>query len=290
MTLLGWPVGHSLSPAMHNAAFEAEGLNCCYLASGVKPDLLAQAIQGLRALPFVGANVTIPHKETMIPLLDEMAESAFLAGAVNVIAKVGGRLIGHNTDGPGFIASLAAAGFEAGGKRVLVLGAGGGARGVATYLALNGAAEVTILNRTPERSAALAGAIRGVLGNVPSGRVGRAGDASSAVRAQPFGRASEILVRADLVVNCTSVGMYPDVEAVPPLDLAAARPGCLVVDTIYNPRPTRFLREAASRGLRTLDGLGMLVEQAALSWEIWFGHRGPAPVMMEAALSELERQ
>lgn len=261
--LIGSPVAHSLSPALHNAAFAAAGLDWVYVAFDVAPGQARRALDAMRVLGLGGLSVTMPHKQDVHAAVDEVAPGADALRSVNTVVRgPAGRLVGHSTDGDGFIASLHAdAGFDPAGARVVVLGAGGAARAVVEAVARHGAAEVVVLNRTPERgaeAAALAGA-----------RV-RTGTPQS-------------IGEADLVVNATSVGMgEPADTGAVPCDPELLRPGQLVVDLVYHPIETAFLAAARARGARVLDGLGMLVHQAVLQQELWTGHR-PDPVVMRTA-------
>jgi len=281
LAVLGDPVAHSLSPAMHNAAFASHGLDAVYLALRVEASQLAATLQGARAMGFRGVNLTVPHKEAALPLLDEVEDRAARVGAVNTVAfGEDGRAVGYNTDGPGFLWSLQElAGFSPAGCRALVAGAGGAARAVVAALAEAGAERVDVVNRTHSRAEAMLDALA------------RAGFSHRGEALEPA-TSDEALHHADLVVNCTTQGLWPDVDRMPPLVPAMMKPGALVVDTIYNPRPTRWLVEAARRGCRTLDGLGMLAGQAALAWEAWFGQAGPALEMLataDRALAERNR-
>lgn len=281
--LLGDPVAHSRSPAIHNAAFRAQGLNAVYLAARVRPADVAEAVAGLRALRLMGANVTIPHKQAVVPHLDAVTERAEAVGAVNTLvpeAAEGGklRLVGDNTDVAGFLEPLYARGLieTLGGAEVLVFGAGGAARAV-TYAALTALApaRLTLAARTPPKAEALArdlGAYddTGALAVVPM----EAGDA--ALRAA--------LGRARLVVNATPLGMHPHEDGTPWPDVASAvlGPDRVVYDLVYAPRPTRLLREAAAAGATTLDGLAMLVGQAAAAYAQWTDRAMPTAVVYGA--------
>jgi len=262
---------------MHNAAFVAQGMYAMYGAFDVPPEQLAQAVAGIRTLGLLGVNVTIPYKEAVMAYLDEVAPTARQVGAVNTIVNRGGRLIGYNTDGWGFLISLEERGVRVAGRHVVLLGAGGAARAVALHLAMAGAAKITIINRTRARAefllADLARAHQPVVAAVAD------------VGSQ---EAREALSEAGLVVNCTPVGMAPDVDHTPLDDVSLLPPGAVVYDTIYRPLETRLLREARERGLLTINGLSMLVHQGACSWEYWFGRRGPVEVMRAAALAALE--
>lgn len=276
--VIGYPVGHSLSPVMHNAAFRDQNMNFYYGAFAVEPGQLAAALEGVRALGFLGLNVTIPHKEAVIPLLDEVAPTARQVGAVNTIVNRGGRLIGYNTDGWGFLSSLEEAGVNPKGLNAVILGAGGAARAIAVHLARAGAAQITISNRTPERAAAVAAEVRKA---VPEVRI-QAIEARSSLEAIA-------LSEARLVVNCTPLGMQGDhVGESAVADIGLLPSDAVVYDTVYRPAETRLLREARERGLLTVGGLGMLVHQGACSWEYWFGRRGPVSVMYKAAAAALE--
>jgi shikimate dehydrogenase len=266
VALIGDPVAHSVSPAIQNAAFRELGLNFVYLAFRVPTVDLRDAIAGQRGLGLRGVNITIPHKTAVLPLLDEIDEQAKLIGAVNCIVNDSGRLTGHNTDAPGFLSALRRGGFEPKGEKAVVLGAGGAARAVVFALRAAGAA-VTIVNRTPAAAIALA--------------------AAANVDALPLTNLNQALAGASLVVNGTSVGMSPE-EDTTPLPASLLRPGMLVFDTVYRPRPTRLLKEAASAGCAVIDGLEMLVEQGALAFVLWTGAAAPRPVMRQAAEAALQ--
>jgi len=275
--LLGHPVGHSVSPAMHNAAFRSQQMSAVYGAFDVEPGQLRAAIDGVRALGFLGLNVTIPHKEAVMEFLDEVAPTARQVGAVNTIVNRGGRLMGYNTDGWGFISSLEEHRIRVAGVNAVILGAGGAARAVALHLALAGVRRLTISNRTPQRAEALA---QDVQPAAPHVKV----DAVEAL--SPEERVA--LMDAGLVVNCTPLGMHPNEAASPVQEINLLPQGAVVYDTVYRPLETRLLREARIRGLHTVSGLSMLVHQGACAWEYWFGRRGPTSVMQTAALAALE--
>lgn len=261
--VIGAPVRHSRSPALVNAAFSASGLDWVYVALEVAPGEGAAAVAAMRALGLGGLSVTMPHKHDVIAGLDRVTPDAAALDAVNCIAWDGDQLVGHNTDGAGLVASLRSDhGVDPAGLRCAVIGAGGAARSVVRSLADAGAAEVAVINRTAARAAdaaALAGAV---------GRVGVADDVRE----------------ADLVVNATSVGMGSDPadDGAIPLDPALLRAGQVVVDLVYLPVETPLLRHAARVGARPVDGIGMLVHQAALAIELWTG-RTPDLAAMQAA-------
>lgn len=263
--LIGWPVEHSLSPAMHNAAFEALGLNWRYVPLPVAPGQIEAAVRGLAALGFRGANVTVPHKRAVVPVLNIIGPSARELGAVNTLV-VGRRadgtptIGGYNTDDKGFVGALWQGRFEPedGGNSVVV-GAGGAARAVVFGLLWSGTGEIVVLNRTPERGRALVSDL--------GGRHGW----SSRLRALPL--TLEALVEsaraADLLVNATTVGMWPHVDGSIWPDGVPVPVHLAVFDLVYNPLETHLLRQARESGARTIDGLGMLVRQGALALDLW---------------------
>lgn len=270
VAVLGYPVRHSCSPEMHNAAFEALGLNWCYVALEVAPERIEAAFEGIRALGLKGVNVTIPHKEAALRLVDEAGEEARLAGAANTVLNQGGRLKGFNTDVEGFLLAAKEGGVALAGKRVLVLGAGGAARGIGVSLLRAGAESVVVTSRRRERAAALADTLNAL--------AGRAWAAASALEVREMAEAGPYQV----VVNVTPAGMWPNVGEMPPAPWEAVAEGAAVLDTIYNPRQTMLLETAAGKGFRTLTGLGMLLYQGALALEIWTGREAPLEVMRQA--------
>lgn len=272
--LLGDPVAHTVSPAMHNAALRALSLPGHYTARRVAPDDLPAALAALRRPLHLGANVTIPHKEAAANLVDTLTERAAAIGAVNTIVREGSALRGDNTDAHGLLAALEAAlGVVPYGMRILLLGAGGAARAAAVALLSGGPASLCIYNRDGARAAALAARLRESYG----GRVW-AGDAEAARR-----EASEV----DLIVNATSAGL--DGASVP-LDNVCPRPGAALYDMVYWPAPTPLMRALAAQGTTVAGGLSMLVFQAAASFAAWTGREAPVEVMREAALAELGRR
>jgi shikimate dehydrogenase len=266
--IIGWPVSHSLSPRMHNAAYAALGLDWAYVPLPVPPERLGDAVRGLVALGFAGSNVTVPHKQAVIPFLDELTPIARAIGAVNtIVVRPDGSLLGDSTDGAGFMADLRAqmansksqmANREWRIGNVLVIGAGGAARAVVYALAEAGA-EVAIANRTLQRAQELCQTISRALPN-----------AAGRFSAHPFPDAlAELAAEADLTINTTSLGLH---EGDPmPWDAAVSfHPGQVVYDLIYN-RPTELLALARSQGAAVLDGLGMLVHQGARAAALWTG-------------------
>ncbi len=277
--IIGYPIGHSVSPRFQQAGLDHLAVDHQYLPYEVPPDLVADFVASLRSDPARGINVTVPHKEAVMPFLDEIDEWAAEAGAVNTIVNRGGRLVGYNTDGYGFLRALReSAGLDPAGKRALILGAGGSARGVVQALLRAGVAELVIANRTLERAAALADLAANR--DVPARAVELNALATDGVPRE-----------TDLIVNCTSLGMHhgPDESASP---MAAARipPTALVYDLVYNPMLTPLLREAHSVGAPTLGGISMLVYQGAASFELWLERRAPVSVMMEAAMAAMRER
>ena len=273
--LIGDPVEGSVSPAMHNAAFKFLGLDCVYLALRVPRVGLADAISGVKALGFAGLNVTHPHKIAVVGMLDELDESAGSVGAVNTIKNDNGKLIGFNTDGEGAVRALERKVGKLKGKKVLLLGAGGAGRAIAFSL-VKADAELTVANRTASKAEELASSIKQKLG-VDIGLMG-------------LGRTelAHAIKSADVLINATSVGMRPDVGTLVTADMM--HEGLVVNDIVYEPLQTRLLREAARAGAKVVDGLGMLVHQGALAFEIWTGKKPPIEVMERAAKHELGRR
>jgi shikimate dehydrogenase len=272
--LIGWPVEHSLSPAMQNAAFAACGLDWRYELWPTPIETLAERVAGLRQAGVAGANVTVPHKTAVLPLLDKVQPGAAAVGAVNTIVHDGLALIGYNTDLAGFRQALAEAGGVAPGGRAVVLGAGGAARAACAALQQQGI-PVLVLARRMDAAHQLADDL-GAHGPIGGG---------------PLAAATLRLVLRDaaLLVNATSVGMWPTVDESPLPPGVALPPGLLVYDLVYRPRPTRLLAEAAAAGCRTLDGLGMLLHQGAAAFTLWTGQPAPLAVMraaLERAMSD----
>jgi len=275
--LIGWPVGHSKSPAMHNAAFEAAGIDGRYVLLPVPPNRVGEAVAGLRALGFRGANVTVPHKQAVIPFLDELTPEARAIGAVNtIIVAEDGTLTGANTDAPGFLLDLQELGApldELSDSAALVLGAGGSARAVAYALAAYGI-PTRILARRPGQAQSL---VASLAPHLPT---------AGLMTAHPWSQLPELAPTVRLIVNCTPVGMSPRIDTSPWPDEIPFRSGQLVYDLVYNPRQTRLMAQAQAAGARAWNGLGMLVHQGARAWELWTGQ--PAPVeIMRAAIDAL---
>jgi shikimate dehydrogenase len=271
--VIGSPITHSLSPLLHNAAFAALGLGSTWrsLAFEVAPGQAAEALEAMRRADISGLSVTMPHKADVVALVDECTEVAQRLNAVNCIVSTEGVLLGANTDGEGFVASLArGADFTPAGRRCVVIGAGGAARAVVLALADAGASRISVLNRTPQR-AATAAALAGRAGSVVL-------PGKSAL--------AEAVGSADLVVNATPFGMAgASPEGAAPWLVAPQllHEGQVAADLVYAPRPTPWLVEAAAAGARSVDGLGMLVHQAAAQLVLWTGEPAPVEAMWEAA-------
>lgn len=266
--LFGQPVDENPTQAMVEAGFEAAGLDWRYLTVEVAPTDLGRAVLGARAMGFRGFNCTIPHKVAVVEHLDRLGRSAALMGAVNCVVRRGDELVGENTDGAGFLEAVRRRRDPAG-ARVVLLGAGGAARAIAVELLLAGAGSLTIVNRSAERRRELGALLAGV-------------EARTETRLEELGDGFRVPADADLVVNATSIGLFPDVDAVVPLGLEDVPPGALVADVIPNPPETPFLRTAAEHGCETLDGLEMLVEQGKIGFELWTGVEPDAGAMRNA--------
>jgi len=274
--ILGYPLGHSLSPAIQQAAFDHLGIDARYEAWDVPPERLSEKVESLRSPDVLGANVTVPHKEAVMALLDSLDPWAHSVGAVNTIINRGGTLRGYNTDSDGFIQGLRDASFEASGARVLLVGAGGAARGVALALAELGVASVSIANRTLQRAERLAKELRGRIPDVKA-------------LSLEGGVLRQTALESDLIVNCTTLGMrYTPEEGVAVLTAESIPATAVAYDLVYNPLETPFLREARKAGARTVNGLTMLVHQGAASFALWMSREAPVEVMMEAASRALD--
>ncbi len=273
--LIGDPVAYTLSPVMHNTAFKKLGINGLYLAFRVPAGKLREAVEGMKALGFKGFNVTIPHKVEIIRFLDGLDRLAARIGAVNTVKNDGGRLIGYNTDGEGALRALEEAGVSPKGKNVVVLGAGGASRAICFTIAKL-ARKLVIANRTEDKALKLAERLRAELGvNVEVCRLLEE-------------ELAPMLAEAEILINATSVGMYPEVEN-SPVSSALLRRDLTVFDIVYKPLKTRLLREAELKGAKTVDGLAMLVHQAARAFEIWTGVTPPVEEMRKAALKEVRQ-
>ncbi len=263
--LFGYPVKHTVSPQMHNAAFNALGLPYVYLPFSIHPRDLRTAVSMLSVYGFIGINVTVPHKQTIMPYLDRITKAAKMIGAVNNVAVEGEKLTGHNTDGLGFLKSLKKdAGFNVRGKTMFLLGAGGAGHAVGVQAALQGVKKIFIVDTLSRRAKSLARRIPG----------------SQTVTLAPGAKMPAALAASDLIVNATPLGLSPKDPISIPADMLPR--GRLVYDLIYNPAQTKLLRAAKSKGCKTVNGLGMLLYQGAESFQIWTGKKPPVNIMRRA--------
>lgn len=275
--LLGNPLGHSLSPLMHNATLKYLGINALYLPFTVPGERIGDAVRAIPALNLRGVNVTIPFKEAVIPFLDELSPEAQACRAVNVIANQQGKLVGYNTDGQGFIAALQEA-KAAVPENVLILGAGGAARALVFALAKEGAKTFYLLDREENRARELARAL---------------GSFYQGVEARPLLMSEDtfqqISAQAGMIVNCTPVGMSPHDDVSPVESLNEVRPGTVLADVIYHPLSTRLLQMGAARGLVTINGVAMFVHQGALTLKLLLGVEPPLEFMGEVVYNQLKQ-
>lgn len=272
--LIGNPVGHSLSPAIHNAAFAATGQDFVYVASPVED--VANALAGMRALEnFRGMSITIPHKIEAMKYVDEISAADRAIGSINTVIHQDGKLIGLGTDGPGALKALVDAGVDLAGKKVLMLGCGGAARAIAFTLALRGAlAELIMLDINKALLEGLTADLRAGTTCPISGAALNAAEIAAA------------MARAEIVIQCTPIGMDPQVDAtLIPAELF--RPGQTVFDVVYNPLETKLLREAKAAGLQTISGVEMFINQAVLQFEQFTGVAAPYPVMRQVVMEKL---
>ncbi|MBI5958372.1 MAG: shikimate dehydrogenase [Chloroflexi bacterium] len=267
--VLGYPVDENPTGVMQEAAFAAAGLNWRYLNIEVKPEQLSEAMRGVRAFGMKGINLTIPHKVAVLDYLDELSPEAKIIGAVNTVRRDGERLIGENTDGKGFLRGVRVdAGVDPRGKKVTMIGAGGAARAIATELILAGVSDLLVVNRSPARGEKM----------VADMKTNTGGN----IRFEAWRDTYRIGNDVDIFVNATSIGLYPDVTAMPAVDLSAAKPTMLVCDAVFNPPETPLIKAAKARKLPVLDGLSMLVYQGTIGFEMWTGHPAPEQVMKDA--------
>jgi shikimate dehydrogenase len=270
-TILGYPLKHSLSPVFQQAAFDHCGLEVRYEAWEVPPEGLAGTVSRLKSTKVLGANVTVPHKVAVMPLLDSVEDTALGIGAVNTVMNWEGELVGHNTDVAGFLRGLREeGGFDPKGKNALLLGAGGAARAVAFGLLQAGASRLVIVNRGAERAQQLAQEL-----------VNRFGDR---VEAHPWGEKADSMKWCQLAVNATTLGMlHSPAEAETPIAAGDIPEGALIYDLVYNPLETPLLREARRAGAGVVGGLTMLIYQGAAAFEMWTGRPAPVDIMFQTA-------
>ena len=272
--LFGWPVEHSFSPAMHNAAFEHLKLDYCYVTFPVRPDMLGDAVKGVRALTLGGINVTVPHKENVIQFLDEVSEEATFIGAVNTVRNDNGRLTGYNTDGRGFMQSLSEAGIDISGRKVIIVGAGGASRAIGYYICKQ-ASELYLYDVDLKKADTL-------IQHLKSQAVGCQ---VLTAESQQI-RSAEFFSTLDVVINATPLGLKPEDPL--PVDISLLKSSHTVCDLIYKETP--LLREASGTGCKTLNGLGMLLWQGVFAFEIWTGKRPPVEIMKNALLNAGEKE
>ena len=266
------PAAENPTVAMIEAAYRHHGLDWRYINVEVAPDDLADAVRGARAMGWRGFNCSIPHKVAVIDHLDGLGKSAEIIGAVNTIVRDGDRLIGENTDGRGFVAALKSV-VDPADKSVVLFGAGGAARAVAVEMALAGAARITVVNRSAGRGQAVV--------DLLNDRTNARGSYA------PWEGTFSVPSGSDIVIHATSVGLYPDVDAMPDIDTDSLTPDMVVADGIHNPPLTRLLQAAKDRGCKTVDGLGMLVQQGVIGVKYWTGV-DVDPQVMRKALLDLE--
>jgi shikimate dehydrogenase len=273
--VFGDPIDDNPTIAVEEAAFKAKGLDYRYITFLVRPEDLGVAVESLRALNMRGINITAPHKVEVVQYLDDLSQAAEIIGAVNTIVRDGDRLRGENTDGKGFLKSVADAGIAVAGKRVVIFGAGGAARAIAVELALAGAGHISVINRSAERGRSLAEVI----------------NAKTACKADyaAWNDAYRVPADTDILINGTTLGMYPNDGAKPNIDYGTLRADMAVCDVVAMPPDTLFLREAKRAGATTIDGLGMLVNQGAINFTLWTGEEAPVDVMTRALLAEYGR-
>lgn len=277
VAIIGYPIGHSVSPAMHNAAFQSLDLPFEYQAVEVKPKDLAKKLKEFRGKNFAGFNVTVPHKENVLPLLDEVTELAKIIGAVNTVVVQDGKLVGYNTDGAGFIDSLIEdAGIRPKEKSVVVLGAGGASRAISIMLAESRAKSIVITDIQEEKALALTKYIDSYFAT-PCSYV--------KMNSQELQKA---ITKADILVNTTPVGMKPKDDASPLEKNTKLASTLIVYDLIYNPSETQLMKQAKAAGAKTCSGLGMLVRQGASAFTLWTGEEAPVELMRQIAEDALK--
>jgi len=272
--LLGYPVKQSLSALMHNTAFGHLNLDYIYIPFDIEQKDLQTTVAGLKTLNFTGFNITMPHKQEIIQYLDEISKEAKLIGAVNTVVKEKGRLIGYNTDGKGYIASLKEEKIPVKNQKVVMVGSGGAAKSIAIQLAMEGVEEILLLNRTIKPAEEIADTI---IENI----------SGCHVKAREFNQSNlqKVLEKANILINCTPLGMYSMKDSSIVEDERILRKDLVVSDLVYNPEETKLLRQGKNRGCKTINGLGMLIWQGALAFKVWTGEDMPVDVVREKMLS-----
>lgn len=264
--IFGYPIEHTLSPLMHNAAFDALGLDMCYLAFKVTPADLPHAVKAIQSFNMLGVNITVPHKENVIPMLDKVDKEASFIGAVNTIVNSEGLLTGYNTDGRGFISSLSEEGILVEGKDIFVIGAGGGSRAISYYLSEQ-ASKLTLYDIDKTKVEKLVLDLSKIRNNV-----------SVLDDIRNIGK-------PHIIINATPLGLKPDDPL--PLNPDFITPDMVICDLVY--KNTKFLKEAGNKGARTLDGSGMLLWQGVLAFELWTGVKPPVEIMRQELLSGINK-
>ena len=273
--VFGDPVDDNPTGVVEEAAFAAKNLNYRYLTIKVLPEDLGKAMDSVKIFGMKGINLTMPHKIKVLPYLDELSPAAEIIGAVNTVIQKEGKLFGENTDGKGFVTALKNSGETLDKKNVTILGAGGAARAIAVECALNGAAHINIINRSIEKGEELASLIQM--------------KTDSSAKYLNWKNNMEIPSDTDILINATSIGGFsPNVTDKPDIDYTSITPEMCVCDVIFNPAETIFLKSAAENGAKTITGLGMLVQQAALNFTLWTGVEAPVDVMEDALKKEFE--
>ena len=268
----GDPIDENPTGVMEEAAFAAKGLDFRYLTIKVNKGDLKAAMEGMRAMNFRGINLTIPHKVEVLKYLDELSEAAEIIGAVNMVVNCNGKLWGENTDGKGYLTSLKNAGISPEGKNITILGAGGAARAISVECALAGAKKITIANIEKEQGEVLVDLLRKRTNT----------EAEFVMWDKPV----EVPADTYILSNATSVGLYPDVDQKPNINYDSIHSGMVVTDVIFNDPNSLFLQEAVKRGAKTINGLGMLVNQGALNFTLWTGVEAPIDVMTDTLKKE----
>ena len=272
--VFGDPVDDNPTGVVEEAAFAAKNLNYRYLTIKVLPEDLGKAMDSVKIFGMKGINLTMPHKIKVLPYLDELSPAAEIIGAVNTVIQKEGKLFGENTDGKGFVTALKNSGETLDKKNVTILGAGGAARAIAVECALNGAAHINIINRSIEKGEELASLIQM--------------KTDSSAKYLNWKNNMAIPSDTDILINATSIGFSPNVTDKPDIDYTTITPEMCVCDVIFNPAETIFLKSAAENGAKTITGLGMLVQQAALNFTLWTGVEAPVDVMEDALKKEFE--
>lgn len=272
--VFGDPVDDNPTGVVEEAAFAAKNLNYRYLTIKVLPEDLGKAMDSVKIFDMKGINLTMPHKIKVLPYLDELSPAAEIIGAVNTVIQKEGKLFGENTDGKGFVTALKNSGETLDKKNVTILGAGGAARAIAVECALNGVAHINIINRSIEKGEELASLIQM--------------KTDSSAKYLNWKNNMAIPSDTDILINATSIGFSPNVTDKPDIDYTSITPEMCVCDVIFNPAETIFLKSAAENGAKTITGLGMLVQQAALNFTLWTGVEAPVDVMEDALKKEFE--